>query len=72
MGKYITSKPDILFGTPCIVGTRTPIAVVLYRMSEGETLAQIHSDYPWIPVTTLQGALEEVGKFIEAHPRQHV
>lgn len=71
MGKYVTSKQDVLFGTPCIAGTRTPIAVILYRVSEGNSLEDIHADYPWIPVTTLQGAVAEVGKFMEAQPQQH-
>lgn len=71
MGKYVTSKPDILFGTPCIVGTRTPIAVILYRVSEGYNLKDIQQDYPWIPLETLRGAVEEAGQILEAQPQQH-
>jgi len=71
MGKYVTSKPDVLFGTPCIAGTRTPIAVILYRVSEGNSLEDIHADYPWIPLATLQGAVAEVGQILEARPQQH-
>lgn len=60
MKKYITSKPDIMGGAPCIVGTRIPIAVIVARLKEGNTLESIHEGYPWVPFKTLEGAVSEL------------
>ena len=60
MKKYITSKPDIMGGTPCIVGTRIPIAVIVARLKEGYTLTQIHEGYPWVPFKNLEKAVNEL------------
>ena len=59
MQKYITSTPDIMGGEPVIRGTRTPVAVILYRLKEGNSIEAIHEMYPWIDVQTLSGAVEE-------------
>jgi uncharacterized protein (DUF433 family) len=60
MKKYITSKPDVMGGTPCIVGTRIPIAVVIVRLKEGYTLKAIHDGYPWVSLKTLERAVSEL------------
>lgn len=61
MKKYISSKPDIMGGAPCIVGTRIPIEVILYRLKEGCTLKDLHKMYPWVEVKKFEGVLEELG-----------
>ncbi len=60
MKKYITSKPDIMGGAPCIVGTRIPIAVIVARLKEGNTLESIQEGYPWVPLKILKGAISEL------------
>lgn len=60
MKKYITSKPDIMGGTPCIVGTRIPVEVILYRLKEGNTIKDLHKMYPWVELKKFEGALEEL------------
>ena len=60
MKKYITSKKDIMGGAPCIVGTRIPIEVILYRLKEGYTLKDLHKMYPWVEPKKFEGALEEL------------
>lgn len=60
MKKYITSKPDIMGGTPCIVGTRIPVAVIIQRLKEGYTLESIQEGYPWVPLKTIEGAVGEL------------
>lgn len=64
MKKYITSKPDILGGIPCIVGTRIPIDVILYRLKEGYTLKDLHKMYPWVELKRFEGVLEELASSI--------
>ncbi len=60
MKRYITSKSDVMGGAPCIVGTRIPIAVIVARLKEGYTLAQIHDGYPWVPLKNLERAVNEL------------
>ena len=60
MKKYITSKSDIMGGAPCVVGTRIPIEVILYRLKEGYTLKDLHKMYPWVEMEKLEGVLEEL------------
>lgn len=60
MKKYITSRSDIMGGAPCIVGTRIPVEVILYRLKEGVTLKKLHKMYPWVELEKFEGVLEEL------------
>lgn len=60
MKRYITSKSDIMGGVPCIVGTRVPIDVILYRLKEGYTIKDLHKMYPWVGSEKFEGVLEEL------------
>lgn len=60
MKKYITSKPDIMGGVPCIVGTRVPIDVILSLLKHGYSLKKIGEMYPWVGIDKLKGALDEL------------
>lgn len=60
MKSYITSKPDTMGGAPCIVGTRIPVEVILYRLKEGYTLKDLHKMYPWVEMEKFEGVLEEL------------
>ena len=59
MKHYISSNPDIMGGVPCITGTRIPISVILYRLKDGHSLAQILEMYSWVDRKTLEGAIDE-------------
>ena len=60
MKKYIISKPDTMGGTPVIVGTRIPIAMIIQRLKEGHTVKEIHEGYSWVPLKTIEGAINEL------------
>ena len=60
MKKYITSKPDVMGGDPCIIGTRIPVDVILYRLKEGYTLKDLHKMYPWVSLKKFEGVIEEL------------
>lgn len=60
MQKYITSKPDIMGGAPCIIGTRIPIAVIIQRLKEGYTIEAIQEGYSWVPAKNIEGAINEL------------
>ena len=63
--KYITSKHDIMGGTPCIAGTRIPVDVILYRLKEGYPLKDLHKMYPWVSLKKFEGALEELAGVVD-------
>jgi uncharacterized protein (DUF433 family) len=65
MKRYIVSRPEILGGTPCIVGTRVPLSRIVFLLREGYTLDAIHSEYPHIELTMLNGAIDELIETIE-------
>ena len=44
--KLITTNPNILHGTPCFVGTRIPVSVVLDNFAANETVEFILKQYP--------------------------
>ncbi|OGE32235.1 hypothetical protein A3C59_04480 [Candidatus Daviesbacteria bacterium RIFCSPHIGHO2_02_FULL_36_13] len=60
MKKYITSKPDVMGGVPCIVGTRVPIDVILSLLKQDYTLKKIDKMYPWVGMHKLEGVLDEL------------
>jgi uncharacterized protein (DUF433 family) len=60
MKRYITSKPDIMGGAPCIVGTRVPIDIIVSLLKQGYTLKKIDKMYPWVGTEKLEGALDEL------------
>lgn len=57
---YISSDPDIMGGALVIVGTRVPIERILFMLSEGYNIAQIHDHYPWVSQKTFRGAIAEL------------
>ena len=44
--KLITTNPNVLHGTPCFVGTRIPISVVLDNLAANESVDFILQQYP--------------------------
>lgn len=44
----ITVDPAICHGKPCIRGHRIPVAVVLDRLADGETIDELALDYPGV------------------------
>lgn len=73
MKKYITSKSDVMGGTPCIVGTRVPIDVILSLLKQGYALKKIDKMYPWVGMHKLEGVLDELaGKFAHGEDDQTI
>ena len=72
MKQYITSNPKIMGGQPCIIGTRIPISVILYRPRDGHSIDDIHDMYRWVSLETLKGAIDEaIAQFDEPPPTAH-
>ena len=53
-------------GTPVIRGTRVPIEVLLHRLKEGYSVAELHKHYPWVDQKTFAGAIDEIIQLVIA------
>ncbi|MBC7768614.1 MAG: DUF433 domain-containing protein [Phycisphaerales bacterium] len=42
----ITRDPTVLFGKPCITGTRISVEVIVRRLSAGLSADQVAAEYP--------------------------
>ena len=58
--KYITSNPEIMTGKLVIVGTRVPIARILFLLKEGYAIEAIKQEYPHVPLNKIKGAVNEL------------
>lgn len=54
---YITSDPTILFGKPVIKGTRIPVQLILEKLSQGGTIADLLLAYPRISEKAIHACL---------------
>lgn len=62
MKNYISSKSEVMGGAPIVTGTRIPIARMLFLLKEGYTIEAIHDEYPWVPIKTIDGVVNELVK----------
>jgi uncharacterized protein (DUF433 family) len=44
--QYIKADPGIMHGTPCFIGTRVPVYVVLDNLAAGESHERVLDQYP--------------------------
>lgn len=54
---HIESNPNILLGKPIIKGTRIAVELILRKLSEGATEADILKSYPGLTKEDIQAAL---------------
>lgn len=62
---YIASDPSIMRGALVIAGTRVPIERILFMLSEGYNIDQIHDHYPWVSKKTFKSAIVELAAKID-------
>lgn len=53
----IQIDPDVMLGKPVIRGTRIPVEIILRKMSEGATEADLLDAYPRLTKDDIQAAL---------------
>ncbi len=53
----ISIDPAIMFGKPCIKGTRVPVYLIVMMFAEGETLEGVLEAYPHITAEDVRAAL---------------
>ncbi len=68
MTTYITSTPGIMSGDPVIAGTRIPISRIVYLLSQGYSLQELHNDYPWVKLQVLRGVIDEIVEIVNKSP----
>ncbi len=54
---YIKADPAIMHGTPCFIGTRVPVYVVLDNLAAGEPHARILDQYPTLKPEHIPAAI---------------
>jgi uncharacterized protein (DUF433 family) len=54
----ICVDPKIMFGKPCIRGTRVKVETILLRLSEGSTHAELPDDFPHIQEDDIRAVRE--------------
>jgi uncharacterized protein (DUF433 family) len=67
----IEINPEIMLGKPVIRGTRIPVELVLRKLAEGATEAELLDAYPTLTPQGIKAALEYAAKTIaheEIHP----
>ncbi len=60
----IVSDPDIMGGSPTIRGTRITAQAILGRLDDGDTIATVLDDYPYLDEETVEAA----ALFAKANP----
>jgi len=49
---------QIMGGVPCIRGTRIPVSMIVGRLAEGSSKAEILADYPQLSAADVNAALQ--------------
>ncbi|OFV97494.1 MAG: hypothetical protein A3H94_00360 [Acidobacteria bacterium RIFCSPLOWO2_02_FULL_60_20] len=65
--KIIHSDPEILGGTPVIVGTRVPVKTLYDYLESGDSLDEFMNDFPSVTRRQAVAALELAREMTEAH-----
>ena len=55
---HIEANPEIMFGKPCIKGTRIPIDLILEKLAWGETMEDLLDAYPRLKENDILACIE--------------
>ncbi len=51
---YISTNPKVMFGKPCIKGTRITVDMIVEKIGHGQTVDQILDSYPHLTKEQVQ------------------
>ena len=54
---HIEANPEIMFGKPCIKGTRIPVDLILEKLAWGYTMEDLLDAYPRITKNDIEACL---------------
>ena len=60
----IEINPEVMLGKPVIRGTRIPVEIILRKMSEGATEADLLDAYPRLTTADIQAALDYAARVL--------
>ena len=63
----IVTDPKVMMGKPVIEGTRITVELVLTRLAEGRSVADILTEYPHLTEAQVTAAIE-YARALVAHP----
>jgi uncharacterized protein (DUF433 family) len=61
MTRSIVTKPDVMFGQPCIEGTRVPTSMIGARWTAGDTIRELAADYDLAEADVAEALRYELG-----------
>jgi uncharacterized protein (DUF433 family) len=64
MKSEIEYNPDIMLGKPVIRGTRISVELILRKLAEGQTPADIVASYPQLVLEDIYAALKHASNLI--------
>ena len=56
--RHIEIRNDVMFGKPCLAGTRIPVYLVLEKLGAGETAEEILAAYPQLTKEHIAATLQ--------------
>lgn len=62
--KYLNADPKIMGGRLVIKGTRIPVEVIFYNLSEGYSFEEIHEMWSYVDYDILKGAIQEAADLL--------
>ncbi len=62
--EYIASDPEIMFGKPCIKGTRIPVDLIVEKLANGEIIEYLLTAYPGLTREDILACLQYAAEAI--------
>jgi|GEM_PF-880445 len=62
--EHISSDPDILYGKPCIKGTRIPVYLIVSLIAEDVSTEEIIKDYPSLTPEDIKAQLNTPQNYV--------
>lgn len=55
---HITAEPQVMYGKPCIKGTRIPVDLILDKLAAGQPIEDLLEGYPQLTRENIQACLQ--------------
>lgn len=55
--QHIAADPQVMYGKPCIKGTRIPVDLILDKLAAGQTIEDLLGGYPQLTRARIQACL---------------
>lgn len=61
----ITARPDVMLGKPCVKDTRLTVELILTKLSEGATHAELLEAYPRLTALDILAVLDYAAALVQ-------